>query len=356
VLVAFLVGSLVQWARQRRLSHGLSAALWGSLLAGLLTRHTALYTFSVGLLILRAYVRSKEQRQLQGHPKSERGGQSEEPLTRLVSKTKPPARLKDPVAQGASDDEHFAALRDPIELTIPTEPATVLCKGGGRLEIAAGDLRVRVSFVHTRRTEVDRVQSTLVFADSKGRQWELRTRYDAGLFTDEFEDDTRRAAREKDTGFVPWTSAPDVWTRALRERCVLKQLRALLDSRMYVDLMIGSRKHIVRLKYESPSTDVALLGQDLLVRVSELTERVSSKIGAVEGDEHHLDDFAIIPPFAYLVPVSLLLPFAAPDYHRPILEGDEKALPKPERKRVRAALLEGRGTPQPNVTFTSDSA
>ncbi len=250
--------------------------------------------------------------------------------------------------------EVCAELDDPAlpnrgfsELSFEVSHATIPCRGGGELQIAPGKLEARVRFAQRRLGDEDRVRVRLVFADSQGNEWQLRSHIDGSLFTTLLEDDSERAALEKAGSFALWSDAPRAWVDALRQRCSIARLRQILDSRRQIGLKIGSRTHTLLLENQAPSIDVAILGQSLIVRVSELRQRVP--IGVRQTGE--FDDFAPLPAFAWLAPSELLLCFREPHRHHASLTelaaGVEPAL----RSRSRAKRLDTKAVPQPNVVF-----
>ena len=116
-----------------------------------------------------------------------------------------------------------------------------------------------------------------------------------------------------------------------------------MDSRLRFPLTIGEYRALLLMKYQSPSIDVALAGEDLVVRMSEFTQDVFTE-GKFEG---------VLPlaPFAFRAPARLLLCFASPKYHCSSYSEAQEFDLEPEDREPSVAKADGTAQPQPLVCF-----
>ena len=319
LLALFLLGTLVwgvvQWVRHKRLSYLAAAGTSIFLIGSIVTRHPFTYVGALVMMVVRWSLIRKERQvgeavpDASGLPKL--GVQPSKPAaTDRLDRALWGAQLRQPtlevagaaraVVRGGELEELRAELEQPAtalegwtRLTINTAPAVVPCDGGGRLEIEPGDLNVRARFEHLTTREIDTVRLTLVLADSEGREWELVSYFEGRTFTDDFVDDDRRVALEKENAFNFWSDVPEAWGKALEERCLVAGAGELLDHRFYFDLRIGAQTLTLQMKYQGPKIDLAVLGSELVVRVSDLYQVLVTG----EGEERKLDGVAPVPPF-----------------------------------------------------------
>jgi hypothetical protein len=252
-----------------------------------------------------------------------------------------------------------AALGDPAlplrgwtELTLTTRGATLPCKAGGVLRVAPGPLRARVRLRQLGGPELSYARVLLELSDREGRCWQLRSYVRGGAFTAALQEEELRRQLLAGEGFSSWSQVPVAWQEALLERCLLARLAESWDSSEQVELPLGERKHALALHHQLPSIDVALLGDQLVVRVSGLRE---SKFKGRRPWKVFAGS-APLPQIAWLAPAQLLLCFSEPPRHYPRARDlDDRANPAQCRP-CRVRLLERRGEPQPGVVFEREGA
>jgi hypothetical protein len=237
-----------------------------------------------------------------------------------------------------------------LSLTIPAEQ-TLPVDESGCLVIEPGPLQCRFQMAfrpdRARTDEVDVMICATLLADREGQVWECRTYLLPHLFTAPVE----AGAAAPSSGLVRWSDAPAAWKQACQEYPLLQGIRNLLDSRDCYILNVGGTTYRFRQKYQGPAIDVAgSAGPDpsLIVRISGLYHEV-----CLWGDHMSVEE---LPPFAYEMPWSDLLPITAPRWHYRQwgewcrIEDEQQKLPLTfQRTGSRAA-------PQPRVRFCSDPA
>lgn len=252
-----------------------------------------------------------------------------------------------------------AALGDPalplrgwLELTLPTAGASLRCKHGGMLRIAPGPLRLRLRVRQLASAGVQYVRVLVELCDSEGRAWQLRSYARGSAFTSEWLEPERRRQLLADRGVLSWAQAPEAWRAALRERCLLARLGERWEQPEQIELTLGARKHTLALQHQTPSLDVALLGEQLVVRASQLRE---SKFRG-RGPFRVFEGSAPLAALAWLGPAQSLLCWVEPPAHfaRPRDLEDQK--PPGQRRLCRARRLERGGAGQAGVVFEPDGA
>lgn len=247
-----------------------------------------------------------------------------------------------------------AALGDPalplrgwLELTLHTAGATVACKEGGSLRIAPGPLRLRLRLRQLSSADLQYARVLLELCDSEGHCWQLRSYVRGCAFTAELLEPERRVPLLAARGVMSWSQAPAAWQQALRERCLLARLPERWEQPDQMELALGTRKHALALQHQSPSLDVALLGEQVLVRASQLRENKFRGIGPFRVFEGS----APLAPLAWLAPATSLLCFAEPTWHYArVRELEDREGPE-RRRSCRARRLERVGEGQEAVVF-----
>lgn len=203
-------------------------------------------------------------------------------------------------------EEAGAPLTGLLPLEVSVDELIHRTAAGGTLEFH-GTVASEIRVAHDPRYAADDVQplrATTRLWDSDGGVWELGTWINPDAFCEPLFLETHESAT-----LVRWSDAPPYWRNALRDRCIARGVKNLLDSRERYELKIGMFRHIFMQKYQGAVIDLARLSdRELLVRISGLTHEIW------EGDQWK--DIVPLYPIAFTIDSAVLSPLHAPQHHQ----------------------------------------